>query len=211
MCAAAVIISRCWVDAHALVQLSVQQKYDFQNIEKYGVLGGKKYCRKTWDLLSSRAAAARWRGGDGCSLPATHQIGPSTISNISGNSWDLFINVLRVFWTLTLHWGRRFAPPSCARLDCRHCSCRSRLGRQGFLGASFGSLLGSSRVWGSHVLTSDLYAGQRQNNRKSGFITDLRCVVFLSFFVSYFLLPHNIFVQRMCHNMCSIAQKAKTC
>ena len=121
MCAAAVIISRCWVDAHALVQLSVQQKYDFQNIEKYGVLGGKKYCRKTWDLLSSRAAAARWRGGDGCSLPATHQIGPSTISNISGNSWDLFINVLRVFWTLTLHWGRRFAPPSCARLDCRHC------------------------------------------------------------------------------------------
>ena len=47
MCAAAVIISRCWVDAHALVQLSVQQKYDFQNIEKYGVLGGKKYCRKT--------------------------------------------------------------------------------------------------------------------------------------------------------------------
>ena len=112
MCAAAVIISRCWVDAHALVQLSVQQKYDFQNIEKYGVLGGKKYCRKTWDLLSSRAAAARWRGGDGCSLPATHQIGPSTISNISGNSWDLFINVLRVFWTLTLQWGRRFAPPA---------------------------------------------------------------------------------------------------
>ena len=90
-------------------------------------------------------------------------------------------------------------------------SCRSRLGRQGFLGASFGSLLGSSRVWGSHVLTSDLYAGQRQTDRKLGFVTDLRCVVFLSFFVSYFLLPHNIFVQRMCHNMCSIAQKAKTC
>ena len=122
MCAAAVIISRCWVDAHALVQLSVQQKYDFQNIEKYGVLGGKKYCRKTWDLLSSRAAAARWRGGDGCSLPATHQIGPSTISNISGNSWDLFINVLRVFWTFTLHWGRRSAPHLWGRLDRPHCS-----------------------------------------------------------------------------------------
>ena len=48
-------------------------------------------------LLSSRAAAARWRGGEGCSLPATHQIGRSTILNISGNSWDLFINVLSFF------------------------------------------------------------------------------------------------------------------
>ena len=121
MCAAAVIISRCWVDAHALVQLSVQQKYDFQNIEKYGVLGGKKYCRKTWDLLSSRAAAARWRGGDGCSLPATHQIGRSTILNISGNSLDLPIHVLRVVWRSVMQSCQWFAPPSCGRLDCRHC------------------------------------------------------------------------------------------
>ena len=72
--------------------------------------------------LSSRAAAARWRGGDGCSFPAAHQSGRSTISNISGNSWDLFINVLRVFWTFTLHWGRRSAPHLWDRLDQPHCN-----------------------------------------------------------------------------------------
>ena len=75
--------------------------------------------------LSSRAAAARWRGGDGCSFPAAHQSGRSTISNISGNSWDLFINVLRVFRTFTLHWGRRSAPHLWDRLDRPHCMRQS--------------------------------------------------------------------------------------
>ena len=42
--------------------------------------------------LSSWAAAARWRGGDGCLLPATHQNGRSTISNVSGNCF------LSMFW-----------------------------------------------------------------------------------------------------------------
>ena len=71
--------------------------------------------------LSSRAAAARWRGGDGCSFPATHQIGHRTISNISGNCWELFINVLRAFWRSLMQCCRWFTPPPWARLDCRHC------------------------------------------------------------------------------------------
>ena len=72
--------------------------------------------------LSSRAAAARWRGGDGCSFPAAHQIGRSTISNSSGNSWEHFINVLRAFWTSVMQCCQWFVPPSWARLDCRHCT-----------------------------------------------------------------------------------------
>ena len=72
--------------------------------------------------LSSRAAAARWRGGDGCSLPATHQNGRSTISNISGNSWDLSSPILRVIGNFTLHWARRSAPPFWGRLDRPHCT-----------------------------------------------------------------------------------------
>ena len=38
------------------------------------------------DHLSSPATAAGWRGGEGCSHPAAHQIGRSTISNSAGNS-----------------------------------------------------------------------------------------------------------------------------
>ena len=34
--------------------------------------------------------------GEGCSVPATYQIGCSSISNILGNSWGLPIHVLRV-------------------------------------------------------------------------------------------------------------------
>jgi hypothetical protein len=74
--------------------------------------------------VSSRAAAARWRGGDGCSLPASHQIGRSTISNISGNSWGLPIHLLRVIGIFSLQWERRSAPPFWERLDQRHCMFR---------------------------------------------------------------------------------------
>ena len=89
------------------------------------VVGAEKYCRKTWDLLSSRAAAARWRGGDGCSFPAAHQLGRRRILNISGNCWDLFINVLRVIWIFTRYWGRRSDPHLWARLDRPHCKTKT--------------------------------------------------------------------------------------
>ena len=59
--------------------------------------------------------------GEGCSVPATYQNGRSSISNILGNSWGLPIHVLRVVCIFSLLWGRRFAPPSWLRLDCRHC------------------------------------------------------------------------------------------
>ena len=86
------------------------------------------------DHLSSPATAAGWRGGEGCSHPAAHQIGRSTISNSAGNSWDIFINVLKVFRRSVMQCCQWIAPPSRARLDCRHCifispwpwSCRSR-------------------------------------------------------------------------------------
>ena len=73
------------------------------------------------DQVSSWAAAARWRGGEGCSLPVAHQIGRSTILNISGNSWGLPIHLLRVVWIFLMNWCRRFAPPSWDRLDRPHC------------------------------------------------------------------------------------------
>ena len=59
--------------------------------------------------------------GEGCSVPATYQIGRSSILNILGNSWGLPIHVLRVVWIFSLLWGRRFAPPSWLRLDRRNC------------------------------------------------------------------------------------------
>ena len=59
--------------------------------------------------------------GEGCSVPAAYQNGRSSISNILGNSWGLPIHVLRVVCIFSLLWGRRFAPPSWLRLDCRHC------------------------------------------------------------------------------------------
>ena len=59
--------------------------------------------------------------GEGCSVPAAHQNGHSSILNILGNSWGLPIHILRVFWTFLLQWDRQFVPPSWLRLDCRHC------------------------------------------------------------------------------------------
>ena len=59
--------------------------------------------------------------GEGCSVPATYQNDRSSISNILGNSWGLPIHVLRVVWIFSLLRGRKFAPPSWLRLDCRHC------------------------------------------------------------------------------------------
>ena len=72
--------------------------------------------------LSSLPTSDEWRGPDGCSLPAAYQIGRSTFSNISGNCWDLFINILRVVWILTLYWGRRSDPHFWDRLDRPHCT-----------------------------------------------------------------------------------------
>ena len=60
--------------------------------------------------------------GEGCSVPAAHQNGHSSILNILGNSWGLPIHILRVFWIFLLQWGRQFAPPSWLRLDRRHCT-----------------------------------------------------------------------------------------
>ena len=74
------------------------------------------------DHLSSPATAAGWRGGEGCSHPAAHQIGRSAISNSAGNSWDIFINVLKVFRRSVMQCCQWIAPPSWARLDCRHCT-----------------------------------------------------------------------------------------
>ena len=130
MCAAAVIISRIWVDAHCTTWMhynSVRQTllpseiWFAKHWEMHMMCGVKKYCCKTQDLLSSRAAAARWRGGDGCSLPAAHQNGRSTISNISGNSWDLSSPILRVIGNFTLQWARRSAPHLWEGLDRPHC------------------------------------------------------------------------------------------
>ena len=87
------------------------------------MLGGKKSdaTRKSWKLFSTPPTLGGGRGGEGCSLPAAHQSGRSTILNISGNSLDLFINVLRVFLILTVHWGRRSAPHLWEGLDRPHC------------------------------------------------------------------------------------------
>ena len=64
------------------------------------MLGGKKSdaTRKSWKLFSTPPTLGGGRGGEGCSLPVAHQSGRSTILNISGNSLDLFVNVLRVFF-----------------------------------------------------------------------------------------------------------------
>ena len=85
------------------------------------ILVPKKSSSSAPDQLSSWAAVARWRGGEGCSHPAAHQIGRSTVSNILGNSWDLPIHALRVIWNFALQWCRRLSPPFWLRLDCRHC------------------------------------------------------------------------------------------
>ena len=60
--------------------------------------------------------------GEGCSVPAAHQNGRSSISNILGNSWGLPVHVLRVICIFSSLWCRRLAPPSWLRLDCRHCT-----------------------------------------------------------------------------------------
>ena len=72
-------------------------------------------------LLSSSPTSGERRGGDGCSFPAAHQSGRSTISNISGNSWDLSSPILRVIGNFTLQWAQRSAPPFWDRLDRPHC------------------------------------------------------------------------------------------
>ena len=82
--------------------------------------------------------------GEGCSVPAAHQNGRSSILNILGNSWGLPVHVLRVICIFSPLWCQRFAPPFWLRLDCRHCTilpnslkgkwsvCASRLLFMGF-------------------------------------------------------------------------------
>ena len=60
-------------------------------------------------------------------LPAAHQNGRSTISNISGNSWDLSSPILRVIGNFTLQWARRSAPHLWDRLDRPHCTFFKKL------------------------------------------------------------------------------------
>ena len=55
----------------------------------------------TRNMIANR----RWSGGDGYSLPAAHQNDRSTISNFSGNSWDLSSLILRVIKNFTLQAG----------------------------------------------------------------------------------------------------------
>ena len=71
----------------------------------------------TRNMIANR----RWSGRDGCSLPAAHQNDCSTISNISGNSWDLSSPILGVIGNFTLHWARRSAPHFWEGLDWPHC------------------------------------------------------------------------------------------
>ena len=107
--------------------LILEQKYDLirgeiQTEFSQEILMHSMSSSSVPDQLSSWAAAARWRGGEGCSLTVAHQIGRSTISNILGNSWGLPIHLLMVVWILMLKCGQRFAPPSWDRLDRPHCT-----------------------------------------------------------------------------------------
>ena len=107
--------------------LILEQKYDLirgeiQTEFSQEILMHNMSSSSVPDQLSSWAAAARWRGGEGCSLPVAHQIGRSTILNISGNSWGLPIHQLRVVWIFLMNLCRRFAPPSWDRLDRPHCT-----------------------------------------------------------------------------------------
>ena len=103
---------------------AIQEKYDFHKIGKYGLCSANKYCSTTCatEIASvRRQPSAGEEGGDCCSVPVAHQIGRSTISNITGNSWGLPIHLLRVVWLFLMKWGWRFAPPSWDRLDRPHC------------------------------------------------------------------------------------------
>ena len=118
-----------WITIIPLFQFSVHiRNMICTEIGKYGLLGAKKSWCKAREaaaallLLSTPPTLGGGRGGEGCSHPATHQIGRSTISNTSGNSLDLPFNVLRVFWRSVMQCCQWFAPPSWARLDCRHCN-----------------------------------------------------------------------------------------
>ena len=122
---------QCWLNELLipLFQFSVHiRNMICTEIGKYGLLGAKKSWCKAREaaaallLVSTPPTMGGGRGGEGCSHPATHQIGRSTISNTSGNSLDLPFNVLRVFWRSVMQCCQWFAPPSCARLDCRHCT-----------------------------------------------------------------------------------------
>ena len=120
-----------WITIIPLFQFSVHiRNMICTEIGKYGLLGAKKSWCKAREaaaallLLSTPPTLGGGRGGEGCSHPATHQIGRSTISNTSGNSLDLSFNVLRVVWRSVMQCCQWFAPPSCARLDCRHCTIK---------------------------------------------------------------------------------------
>ena len=118
-----------WITIIPLFQFSVHiRNMICTEIGKYGLLGAKKSWCKAREaaaallLVSTPPTMGGGRGGEGCSHPAAHQIGRRTISNTSSNSLDLPIHVLRVVWRSVMQSCQWFAPPSCARLDCRHCT-----------------------------------------------------------------------------------------
>ena len=134
------------------------------------------------NFLSSLAAAAGWRGGEGCSLPATHQNGRSTVSNVSGNSWDLFIHILRVFENFTLQWARRSAPPFWDRLDWPHCSYRRWTTR----------LRGGDELWETDMLCWELtILPSHQCCATSRFKEHVRLVVKTSFNQGWYHMGSN--------------------
>ena len=85
------------------------QKYDFAKIGKYGCGEPEKNCCKSWLPFSSLSTGER-RGGDGCLLPAAHQIDPRGFPNISGTSWGPPINYVRTIGDFPLQWEPRSAP-----------------------------------------------------------------------------------------------------
>ena len=92
------------------------QKYDFAKIGKYGCGEPEKNCCKSWLPFSSLSTGER-RGGDGCLLPAAHQIDPRGFPNILGTSWGPPIYYVRTIGDFPLQWERRSAPPFWERLD----------------------------------------------------------------------------------------------
>ena len=219
---------QCWLNELLipLFQFSVHiRNMICTEIGKYGLLGAKKSWCKAREaaaallLLSTPPTLGGGRCGEGCSHPATHQIGRSTISNTSGNSLDLPFNVLRVFWRSVMQCCQWFAPPSCARLDCRHCSASSHFvinfdeyhGNKDKENTKRQSLCQEGRLWtqGRHgewqwlssscSSTSSLFDGFLATGSSQGISVESICpccVMYLSWYVSYFSWKNSLlFVQ----------------
>ena len=88
------------------MQIEVRQKYDFTKIGKYECGDQDKYWCKSW-LPFSTSPTGEGRGGDGCSLPATHQIDRWAFPNIAGTSWGHLRDHLRAFRNFPLQGEQR--------------------------------------------------------------------------------------------------------